>query len=86
MIHWKILKTSYQELLDLFGERITAFVQEVTDDKTLPKEERKKLQIMTAPYKSAEAAQIKLADKWDNLSNLLTNPMLIGLKTDSRLF
>jgi (p)ppGpp synthase/HD superfamily hydrolase len=68
-------ETSYQELVNLFGERVAAFVQEVTDDKNLPKEERKRLQIVTAPHKSAGAAQIKLADKWDNLSDLLTNRM-----------
>jgi len=36
---------------------------EVTDDKTLPKDERKHKQIETAPKKSREAKLIKLADK-----------------------
>ena len=36
---------------------------EVTDDKTLPKDERKRKQIETAPKKSREAKLIKLADK-----------------------
>jgi guanosine-3',5'-bis(diphosphate) 3'-pyrophosphohydrolase len=63
--------THYEEIANLFGKRAADFVQEVTDDKTLPKEERKRLQIMHAPLKSAGAAQIKLADKWDNLTDLL---------------
>ncbi len=70
-------RTLYQELVYFFGERVANFVQEVTDDQNLPKEERKRLQILTAPYKSAGAAQIKLADKWDNLTDLL-NGSLIG--------
>ena len=36
---------------------------EVTDDKTLPKDERKRKQIETALKKSREAKLIKLADK-----------------------
>jgi guanosine-3',5'-bis(diphosphate) 3'-pyrophosphohydrolase len=66
--------TSYKEIEELFGKRAADFVQEVTDDKALPKEERKRLQILHAPLKSAGAAQIKLADKWDNLVDLLEFP------------
>lgn len=68
--------TSCEELVEQFGEQVTCFVQEVTDDKSLPKEERKRLQIITAPEKSAGAAQIKLADKRDNLKDLLNFPPL----------
>jgi len=68
--------TSKEELFKLFGERATSFVQEVTDDKALSKEQRKKLQIATAPHRSAGAAQIRLADKWDNLTDLLKYPLL----------
>lgn len=68
--------TSHQELINCFGERVAAFVQEVTDDKSLSKEERKRLQVITAPQKSAGAAQIKLADKWDNLTDLLKYPAM----------
>lgn len=67
-------KTSYEELVKEFGGRIADFVLEVTDDQNLLKEERKKLQITTASYKSSGAAQIKLADKWDNLMDLLHYP------------
>jgi guanosine-3',5'-bis(diphosphate) 3'-pyrophosphohydrolase len=63
--------TSYQELISHFGKRVADFVQEVTDEKNLTKEERKRRQIESAPHKSSGAAQIKLADKWDNLHDLL---------------
>jgi (p)ppGpp synthase/HD superfamily hydrolase len=68
--------TSYQELISHFGKRVADFVQEVTDEKNLPKEERKRRQIESASLKSAGAAQIKLADKWDNLHDLLKSPPL----------
>ena len=37
------------ELTEQFGQVVTALVLEVTDDKSLPKEERKRLQIEHAP-------------------------------------
>lgn len=66
--------TLYQELIEHFGKQVADFVQEVSDDKTLPKGERKRLQVVTAQHKSAGAAQIKLADKWDNLRDNMQNP------------
>lgn len=54
-----------------FGDRVASIVAEVTDDKSLPKDERKRLQIVNAPHKSAEAKLVKLADKLDNLGDLL---------------
>lgn len=45
-------------------------VREVTDDKTLPKEDRKRLQILNAANASPQAKLIKLADKLDNLRDL----------------
>ena len=46
---------------------ICRVVREVTDDKSLPKEERKRLQVETAPKKSPQAKLVKLADKLYNL-------------------
>src|SRR5208283_2329007 len=43
-------KTSFEELRERFGLPIAETVVEVTDDKTLPKEERKALQIKHAPH------------------------------------
>ena len=62
--------TTFQELEENFGSRVAEFVREVTDDKTLGKQERKRLQIEHAPHKSAGAAQIKLGDKLYNLDDL----------------
>lgn len=62
------------ELEREFGARIAGLVAEVTDDKTLPKHERKRLQIAHAPHLSWGAKVIKLADKTANLHSLKKSP------------
>jgi (p)ppGpp synthase/HD superfamily hydrolase len=57
-----------------FGAEVAALVAEVTDDKRLPKAERKRLQVEHAPHKSARARMIKLADKTSNLRSILASP------------
>lgn len=57
-----------------FGEDVAALVMEVTDDKTLPKAQRKRLQIEHAAEKSPRAAILKLADKTSNLATLAVSP------------
>ena len=57
-----------------FGEYVANIVMEVTDDKTLRKEERKRRQIEAAPKKSREAKLIKLADKTSNLRTITSSP------------
>ena len=57
-----------------FGKQVADIVMEVTDDKTLPKDERKRKQIETAPKKSREAKLIKLADKTSNLRTIASSP------------
>jgi guanosine-3',5'-bis(diphosphate) 3'-pyrophosphohydrolase len=47
---------------------------EVTDDKSLPKAERKRLQIVHASQVSVRAQVIKLADKISNLRGILVSP------------
>ena len=47
---------------------------EVTDDKSLKKEERKRLQIEKTPAKSLRAKLLKLADKTSNLRSLINSP------------
>jgi guanosine-3',5'-bis(diphosphate) 3'-pyrophosphohydrolase len=59
------------EIEQHFGSDILELVQEVTDDKSLPKSERKRLQIERAPYHSICAKQIKLADKICNVYDLI---------------
>ena len=67
-------KTSQEKLRTLFGDEIARLVLEVTDDKALPKAERKRLQIEHAQHMSREGALVKLADKICNLRDVATNP------------
>lgn len=62
------------EVAERFGPDVAALVAEVTDDKSLPKAERKRLQVENAPRKSPRAQMIKLADKTSNLRALLASP------------
>ena len=57
-----------------FGKPVADIVMEVTDDKALPKEERKRRQVEAAPRKSQKAKLIKLADKTSNLRTIATSP------------
>ena len=62
------------ELIERFGSDVAAVVLELTDDKLLPKEERKRLQIVNAPGKSVRAAKVKMADKIANLRDVANDP------------
>ena len=66
--------STYDDLLERFGPEVAALVAEVTDDKSLPKEERKRLQIEKAPGKSERAKLLKVADKTSNLRGLMASP------------
>jgi GTP diphosphokinase / guanosine-3',5'-bis(diphosphate) 3'-diphosphatase len=66
--------TTHDELVDAFGSRIARIVAEVTDDKRLPKEQRKRLQVEHAPTLSREARLVKLADKLCNLRDVVERP------------
>jgi guanosine-3',5'-bis(diphosphate) 3'-pyrophosphohydrolase len=67
-------ETTPAELAARFGERIAGIVMEVTDDKALPKDTRKRLQVEHAPRLSPEARLVKLADKICNLRDILASP------------
>ena len=67
-------ETTFEEIADQFGSRVAALVAEVTDDKSLPKAERKRLQIEHAAHASHGAKLIKLADKTSNLRALSHSP------------
>jgi (p)ppGpp synthase/HD superfamily hydrolase len=67
-------ETSPEEIETLFGSRVRGFVMEVTDDKNLPKAERKRKQVEHAPHLSDGAKQIKIADKYSNISDVMENP------------
>jgi (p)ppGpp synthase/HD superfamily hydrolase len=59
--------TTREELAQKFGDRVAALVVEVTDDMTLPKQQRRQKQIVDAPRKSPGAKLIKIADKISNI-------------------
>jgi len=62
--------TTHAELAAAFGARVARIVAEVTDDKALPKAERKRLQVEHAGGLSPEAKLVKLADKICNLRDV----------------
>ena len=66
--------TNPDEIRAEFGEDVLALVLEVTDDKSLPKQERKQLQVETAPHKTHSAKLLKLADKICNVRDILVTP------------
>jgi (p)ppGpp synthase/HD superfamily hydrolase len=66
--------TSREDLAQEFGEDVAALVVHVSDDKTLPKAERKRLQIVHAPQIPGRARMIKIADKISNLRSLISSP------------
>lgn len=63
--------TTRQELEERFGPEITGIVAELTDDKSLPKQRRKELQIENAAGKSTAAQLVKLADKISNVADVI---------------
>jgi (p)ppGpp synthase/HD superfamily hydrolase len=63
-----------QELEQRFGKDVADLVAEVTDDKSLPKETRKQLQVEHTPEKSPRAQTLKLADKTSNLRAIIASP------------
>jgi guanosine-3',5'-bis(diphosphate) 3'-pyrophosphohydrolase len=62
------------DLAERFGPEVAALVAEVTDDKSLPRQERKRLQVEKTPGKSRRAKLLKIADKTSNLRSLVDNP------------
>jgi (p)ppGpp synthase/HD superfamily hydrolase len=62
------------EIAAQFNDDVAGLVVEVTDDKQLPKAERKRLQIEHAPKLTPRAKILKFADKISNLRSLATSP------------
>lgn len=63
-----------EELQELFGDKVTSIVLEVTDDKSLPKSERKQIQVDQAAALSPEAKLIRIADKISNIRDITYSP------------
>ena len=66
--------TTKEEITELFGAKVCGYVLEVTDDKSLPKDQRKQLQVEHAPHLSTGAKLIKLGDKISNITDVINNP------------
>jgi GTP diphosphokinase / guanosine-3',5'-bis(diphosphate) 3'-diphosphatase len=66
--------TKDNEIETRFGSKILGVVKEVSDDKSLPKEVRKRIQVETAAKKSFEAKTVKLADKITNVRDIRLTP------------
>lgn len=67
-------RVTYEMLREHFGKRLADIVREVSDDRSLPKAERKRLQIEHAPHLSRRARILKIADKAANLNSILESP------------
>jgi len=66
--------TTFEDIERAFGREVADIVREVTDDKTLAKAERKRLQVEHAAHLSRRAMLVKLADKICNLEDILVSP------------
>src|ERR1700749_3096481 len=68
-------ETTREELAQKFSERVASLVVECTDDMSLPKAERRRLQVVHGPHKSPSAKLIKIADKISNIgARILSDP------------
>jgi guanosine-3',5'-bis(diphosphate) 3'-pyrophosphohydrolase len=76
--------TTEHELIAEFGSEIAAIVLEVTDDKSLPKQERKRLQVAHAATLSEKAKLVKLADKICNVRDMNHSPP-VGWSTQRKI-
>lgn len=66
--------TTPAELEREFGAEVRRVVEEVTDDKSLPKGVRKERQVEKAPTLSPEAKLVKIADKISNITDVIHCP------------
>jgi guanosine-3',5'-bis(diphosphate) 3'-pyrophosphohydrolase len=67
-------ETTLDEIGEMFGPAVRSLVAEISDEKTLPKSERKRLQIERAPSLSQGAKLIRLADKSLNVYDVAHAP------------
>jgi guanosine-3',5'-bis(diphosphate) 3'-pyrophosphohydrolase len=67
-------ETTFEELEETFGTAVRYLVAEVSDDISLPRQVRKRLQVESAPDSSPLAKQLKIADKICNVRDIATKP------------
>lgn len=66
--------TSFGDIEQQFGDAVASIVRELTDDKSLEKAERKRMQVINATHKSQSACLIKICDKTSNLRSIANSP------------
>jgi guanosine-3',5'-bis(diphosphate) 3'-pyrophosphohydrolase len=76
--------TSLDELREEFGGGVADLVAEVTDDRALPKRERKHRQVLHAPALSEAAKQLKIADKICNVRDMVDSPPVLWTRRRRR--
>lgn len=79
-------QTTYDELADVFGNKIADIVMEATDDKDASKEDRKRSQVETMPSKSDAGKKVKIADKIANLKSMMITPPSWGTERKLEYF
>ena len=67
-------ETSSDELVATFNNDIAQLLADVTDDKSLPKQDRKYLQVVNSRAQNMRVKLLKLADKTSNLRSLANSP------------
>lgn len=61
-------------ILSMFGENVLLTVLEVSDNKSLPVDQRKQLQVQLTPNLSDRAKKLKIADKICNIQDIICDP------------
>jgi guanosine-3',5'-bis(diphosphate) 3'-pyrophosphohydrolase len=65
---------SFEDVRSQFGPRVAGIVQEVSDDKSIEKEERRQLVVDTIAHKSRAARLVKLSDLIANVHDVVHHP------------
>lgn len=68
------IKQLSEIILKKFGESVLLIVLEVSDNKFLPVDERKRLQVIHTPKLSEKAKKLKIADKISNIADIKKDP------------
>jgi len=63
-----------ERLADKFGEQVASIVDELTEDKTLPKAQRREKMLRRCATMSRSAQVVKLADRLDNMRDMVRMP------------